>query len=136
MTKNKTIKNSSSVTDYLNQITNETKRLDCFKLISIMETISQKPPFMWGDSIIGFGDITYHTKDKQEHAFFKIGFAPRKQNIALYLMIDYEQYANLFAKLGKYKHGKMCLYINKLKDIDITILTQIIQIAFNNSNAI
>ena len=54
------------------------------------------------------------------------GFAPRKQSLTLYIMGGHERHEALYARLGKHKVGKSCLYINKLDDVDLDVLRQII----------
>jgi hypothetical protein len=61
--------------------------------------------------------------------WFKIGFSPRKANISLHLALDVQKYAAALSKLGKHKTGVGCLYINKLEDVDITVLEKIIRAA-------
>jgi hypothetical protein len=54
------------------------------------------------------------------------GFSPRKQSLSVYIMPGYDDYSDLLEKLGKHKMGKSCLYINKLSDVDITVLKEIL----------
>ena len=56
-----------------------------------------------------------------------IGFSPRKQNFALYLMTGLAPYEAEFKWLGKYKTGKGCLYINKLTDVDSSVLKKVLK---------
>ncbi|MEN9582875.1 MAG: hypothetical protein RL641_829 [Candidatus Parcubacteria bacterium] len=68
-----------------------------------------------------------------------IGFAPRKQNIALYGLKVFTMTTgglkekkgenDFLLKLGKYKEGGGCLYINKLSDINAKELEKIIKLA-------
>jgi glycosyltransferase involved in cell wall biosynthesis len=51
----------------------------------------------------------------------------RKQNIALYINGAVSNDQELLKLLGKYKTGKGCLYINKLSEIDLDVLKEIIQ---------
>ncbi len=129
----KTQKNNKKVIDFLNSVDDEQKKSDSIKILNIMKEITKLSPNMWGESIIGFGDITYKTADGKKHKWFKIGFSPRKQNISLYIL-DYSSNNTteemLLKKLGKYKRGKSCLYIKTLKDIDISILRELISESF------
>ena len=49
-----------------------------------------------------------------------------KQNLVVYIMPGFKDFGVLMKKLGKYKTGKSCLYINKLEDIDESILENLI----------
>jgi len=53
-------------------------------------------------------------------------FSPRKNNLAIYIMLGFSRYAALMKKLGKYTTGKSCLYVKKLQDVDQAVLRQLI----------
>ena len=80
-------------------------------------------------SIIGFGRYHYQYDSGREGDCSVIGFSPRKQNIAIYIMPGFTHYQHLLARLGKHKLGKSCLYINKLADIDLAVLKEIAQLS-------
>lgn len=126
----KTKKNEASVNDFLNFITDEQKRKDCFEIAKMMEKASKQKPKMWGSGIVGFGEYHYKYASGHEGDMCKIGFSPRKQNITLYLMQDIVEHP-LIQKLGKCKTSKACLYINKLADVDKNILQELISEASN-----
>jgi hypothetical protein len=123
----KTQPTDNSVVEYLNSVENEKKRADSFAILKLMSEISGEEPKMWGESIIGFG--TYHFKyaSGREGEWFLTGFAPRKQSLTLYIMSGFEGYDLLRSKLGKHKIGKSCLYINKLEDIDMDVLRDLVR---------
>ncbi|MCA9934731.1 MAG: DUF1801 domain-containing protein [Ardenticatenaceae bacterium] len=123
----KTKLNDGSVTDYLNSITHDGKRQDSWTIVEMMQNVTGKEPKMWGDSIIGFGSYHYKYASGREGDWFVVGFAPRKQNLTLYIMPGFERYDGLMQKLGKHKTGKSCLYINKLTDIDMTVLEELVR---------
>ena len=75
----------------------------------------------------------YNDANGKTSEWMKIGFSPRKQYIALYLMTDYSQHDAQLQKLGKYKTSKACLYINKLADIDMDVLKELIKQSFNHA---
>jgi len=41
-------------------------------------------------------------------------------------MDGFEKYDDLLKELGKYKTGKSCLYVNKLEDVNIPVLKELI----------
>jgi hypothetical protein len=129
----KTKKTESSVEEFLNNIVDDQKRNDSFVILDMMKKASKSEPKMWGSSIIGFGDYHYKSSSGQEGDWFKIGFSPRKQNLTLYILCGISAEKSLLEKLGKHKTGKGCLYINKLSDIDIKILNEILK---NSTNRI
>lgn len=127
MTELKTKVNNASVVKFINSITDEKKKNLSFKILDLMKKITKEEPKMWGSSIVGFGHYHYKYESGREGDWFLIGFSPRKQNFVIYLMSGVSKYEDLLKKLGKYKTGKGCLYINKEDDIDINVLTEIIK---------
>ncbi len=85
---------------------------------------------MWGASMIGFGLLRYKSPATgREVDWFKIGFAPRKANLSVHLAVDIQSHADALKKLGKHKTGSGCLYINKLEDINVKVLEELIKAA-------
>jgi len=137
MAEMKTVKNDNSVENFLNNVDHENKREDSFKILQMMQEVTGEEPKMWGDSIIGFGEYHYRYASGREGNAPLVGFSPRKQNLTLYLMGCYinpddKQYDQLFQQLGKHKTGKSCLYVNKLSDVDISVLEQLITRSFED----
>lgn len=125
----KTKENEASVEDFINQVEDETKRNDCWKIAAMMEKSSGKPPKMWGTSIVGFDQYHYKYESGTEGDMCRIGFSPRKQNMTVYIVDGFEKYAELMSKLGKHKTGKSCLYFKKLSDVDEKILNELIELS-------
>jgi len=123
----KTKKNTASVEKFLNNVADEQRRKDCFRLLQIMKTETNAEPAMWGTSIVGFGRHQYKYESGRELEWFLTGFSPRKQDLTLYIMGGLERYPSLMKKLGKHKTGKSCLYIKKLEDVDLPTLKQLIK---------
>lgn len=123
----KTTPTKKSVTALINSIKNKTIKADAKKLLKIIKDITGKKPVIWGDNfIIGFGNYKYKRKSgKEEYEWFNVGFAPRKDKLTLYLTC-YLDKEPLVKKLGKVKHGKGCLHIKKLEDIDLDVLKKMI----------
>ncbi|RIW15159.1 DUF1801 domain-containing protein [Algoriphagus lacus] len=127
MAENKTQPTPASVDAFINSVDSPKKREEAFALKKIMEEITGEKAVMWGPSIIGFGEYHYKYASGREGDFLITGFSPRKAAHSLYLLGCMEQkFESLFSKLGKYKMGAGCLYINKLSDIDLEILKQLI----------
>ncbi|MEK7807910.1 MAG: DUF1801 domain-containing protein [Chloroflexota bacterium] len=122
----KTKLNKASVTKFLNGIKDETKRKDAFTISKIMQKVTKEKPKMWGSSIVGFGSYHYKGASGREGDWPLTGFSPRAQNLTLYIMPGFERYDALLKKLGKHKLGKSCLYINKLEDVDTSVLAKLI----------
>ena len=139
MSELKTKVNKASVEKFLNTIKDEQKRKDCSLISKMMEKTTKSKPEMWGASIVGFGRMKYKYASGKEGEWMKIGFSPRKQNIALYGLKIFKMKTNgleehrkendFLLKLGKYKEGGGCLYINKISDINTKELEKIIKLA-------
>ena len=127
MTELKTQKNDASVEEFLNGVSDERKREDSFAILDLMREITGDEPAMWGTSIIGFGSYRYKYASGQDGEWFLTGFSPRKQNLTLYIMSGFDDYDSLLSGLGKHKTGKSCLYINKLDDVDLPTLRELIE---------
>jgi hypothetical protein len=123
----KTKQNASSVEDFLQGIKEEQKRTDSVVILQMMRVATGEEPKMWGSSIIGFGNKIYTSPATGRQVdWFVIGFSPRKTNISLYLTVNIKQHEAILQKLGKHKTGVGCLYINKIADIDTTVLKGLI----------
>lgn len=125
----KTKVTTASVKDFINAVADEGKRKDGFTLLDLFTKITGEKAKIWGASIIGFGQFHYKSeRSRQEGDWPLTGFSPRKQALTLYLMSGFEENtADLLKKLGKYKTGKGCLYINKLTDVNLAILEKMIK---------
>jgi hypothetical protein len=133
MAEPKTKPTDKSVEDFLSSIEPEQKRLDGFELLKIFKQITGDKAVMWGDSMIGFGKYHYKSeRSSQEGDWLLTGFSPRKQNLTLYVMAGNNDSQELFNKLGKHKTSMGCLYINKLSDVDMHILTQLIEKSYHH----
>ncbi|MFC1529936.1 DUF1801 domain-containing protein [Gemmatimonadota bacterium] len=126
MSELKTKKNDVSVEGFLNSVDHEKRRTDSMVVLELMIKITGEEPAMWGDSIVGFGSYHYTYASGREGDWMITGFSPRKQSLTLYIMPGFEKYADLMGKLGKYKTGQSCLYINKLEDVDLKVLEELI----------
>ena len=124
----KTKQTEASVDDYLNAIQDEATRHDCLKIAKMMQQVTKAKPKMWGTSIVGFGKQHLKYASGREGDWFVVGFSPRKQNLTIYLNQS-EGRAALLEKLGKHKTGGGCLYINKLADIDLAVLRQLVELS-------
>ncbi len=116
--------------DFINAIADEQKRKDSFVLLDMMKKATGEEPVLWSSSIIGFGNVHYKSPTTgREVDWLRIGFAPRKANLSLYLMVNIKEQESALKKLGKHKTGAGCLYINKLEVIDIKVLKAMIDAA-------
>ncbi|MCB0599131.1 MAG: DUF1801 domain-containing protein [Lewinellaceae bacterium] len=123
----KTQPHDGNVEAFLQSVEHDKRREDSFVVLEMMKEITGEEPRMWGPSIVGFGNYHYKYESGREGDFFLAGFSPRKQNLTLYIMSGFSHYEELLQKLGKHKTGKSCLYINKLEDVDLSALKEMIR---------
>ena len=135
MAETKTKPTSESVEGFLNKISDEERRADCFQVAQIMEELTGERPKMWGPSIVGFGSYHYKYASGREGDWPITGFSPRKKDLTLYLMMGFEKRGELMEKLGKHSHAKSCLYIKRLSDIHIPTLKKLIKASLKDHKA-
>ncbi len=128
----KTKANKASVKDFIDAVPDPSKKQDSLALLKLFQAVTGEKPVMWGTSIIGFGSYHYKSeRSSQEGDWMLTGFSPRKQNLTLYVMLGFADYADLLKKLGKHKiSGGSCLYINKLSDVDMAVLEKLVSKSF------
>lgn len=127
----KTKKTDASVKDFLNSVPDENKKADSFVLLDLFKKVTKEEPKMWGTAIVGFGQYHYKSeRSSQEGDWPIVGFSPRKQNLTLYVMPSIKEVSESIKGLGKCKTSMGCLYINKLSDVDLKKLENVIATAF------
>ncbi len=124
----KTKATKESVLKFISSVKPDEKRKDALTLLKLFKKITGEKPVMWGTSMVGFGKYHYKSeKSAQEGDWFHVGFSPRKQNLTLYILAWKMKDPKDLAKLGKFKKGGGCLYINRLSDIDEKVLAKLIK---------
>ncbi|MDP1554163.1 MAG: DUF1801 domain-containing protein [Hyphomonas sp.] len=103
------------------------RKTDAEVLLKWMTKVTGLKPKMWGPSIIGFGRYAYTYDTGHSGEFMMTGFSPRKANMVLYILPGYADISDTLARLGRHKIGKSCLYINKLSDVDMDVLEEIVR---------
>ena len=119
--------------DFIASVEPQRKREEAERLDAVFRKVTGKAPKMWGPSIIGYGEYRTTYDSGREVHWMRSGFSPRKVKHSLYLMGGYcdpetgRRRDELLARLGKYATGKSCLYINKLADVDMDVLEQLVR---------
>lgn len=119
--------NDKSVIEFIESVESEKKKADAYKLLEIFEEVTGFKPKMWGSSIIGFGSYHYKYASGREGDAPLVAFSPRKAKISLYLDEESEEREKLLENFGKHTKGKACIYVNKLADINIDVLKDLIK---------
>lgn len=132
----KTKVNDASVEDFINSVTDDTRRADGHVLLKLYKEVTGQEPKMWGSAIIGFGQYHYKSqRSRQEGDWPLAAFSPRKQNLTLYFMPGFDGYKPLLDKLGKHTTSVGCLYIKKLADVDLAILEKLVTKSYQQAKA-
>ncbi len=126
MSELKTKQNDADVDAFLGAVANARRREDSFTVLELMKRITGEEPRMWGAAIVGFGSYRYKYASGRSGEMPRIGFSPRKQSLTVYVMPGFSGYDELLSRLGKHRTGRSCLYINKLADIDMGVLEELI----------
>ncbi len=126
MAEPKTKPTTETLEQFLSRVPDPQRRADCEAVAALMQQATGQPAVIWGTGVVGFGRYRYKYASGHEGDWPVIGFAPRKNDLTLYIMPGVETYPDLMEKLGKFKHGKSCLYVKKLSDVDMSTLTELI----------
>ena len=123
----KTVPTAAPVADFIATVADEQKRADCQAVVALMQAATGEAPVMWGSAIVGFGSYAAAYADGSSLPWPVVAFSPRKNDLTLYLMPGFEQAASTLARLGTFKTGKVCLYIKRLRDVDLAVLQELVQ---------
>jgi len=119
--------NGRSVEAFVASLADERTAADTAFLIDMMRRISGHEPELWNVGTIGFDSYHYKYESGREGDCQAIGFYPRKGRITIYLMDGTVRYAESLAQLGKHSTSRVCLYINRLSDVQLPVLEQIVR---------
>lgn len=132
----KTKPTDTSPADFVAAIEHPVRRADGEALLALMNEITGEAPRMWGGSIVGYGQYAYRYASGHSGVTMKLGFSPRKANLVLYVLaFDPRVQAPALARLGKHRRGVGCLYVNKLADVDLSVLRELITDSWTRANA-
>jgi hypothetical protein len=125
----KTVPTKASVDAFIAAQPGAQRQADCQALVRLMQRATGEPPVMWGGAIVGFGAYRMTYANGSTGDWPLIAFSPRKSDLTLYLMPGSEQFDDLLCRLGKFKTGKVCLYLKRLADVDAGVLGELIAAA-------
>ncbi|MBH5322259.1 DUF1801 domain-containing protein [Aurantiacibacter sediminis] len=142
MAENKTKPTSVEVTEFIESVDHAGRREDAKVLDALFRRVTGEEPQIWGPSMIGYGTYHYKYDSGREGDFLRTGFSPCKAKHSVYLMGGYcedvtaKRNEELLAKLGKHSRGKSCLYINKLADINLNVLEELVRVNWDAMNRV
>lgn len=123
----KTVPQPMPVDDFIAAVADPGQRADCRRLVEWMRAATGCEPVMWGGSIVGFDRYHYVYDSGREGDAPIVGFSPRSQALALYIMPGFAGHAALLQRLGRHRTGKSCLYLKRLADADPAVLQTLIR---------
>lgn len=135
MTENKTQARDDDVRAFLQSVEHPVRRADGLALLEMFEAVTGFEARMWGPTIVGFGRYHYRYDSGREGESLATGFSSRAGNLSIYIMPGYQDYSAILEKLGRHKLGKSCLYVNKLADIDLDVLKELVQAGLRDLDA-
>lgn len=127
MSSAKTLPTGADVGAFLNSVEPLRRREDGLALDALFRRVTGFQPVIWGPSIVGYGRYNYTYASGHSGTFLATGFSPRKSALSLYIMPGYADFGDILKRLGKHKMGKSCLYINRLADVDMGVLAELIK---------
>lgn len=126
MAENKTRPTGADVDAFLDAVEHDRQRAEGHVLRALLEEVVGEPAVLWGPSIVGCGAYHYVYDSGREGDMCLAGFSPRKGKHSIYVLAGFDDRPDLMARLGKHKVGKGCLYVNKLDDIDLDVLRELV----------
>lgn len=135
MSENKTKITEVAPAEFIATVEHPTRRADAEVLDAMFRRITGWQPKMWGPSMIGYGSYHYKYETGREGDMLATGFSPRKSNLSLYIMPGYANFHGMLDRLGKHKLGKSCLYVNKLADVDMEVLEELVRAGLDDLGA-
>lgn len=128
----KTLPTGADVDAFLAKVESDRRRTDGIALNALFQQVTRFQPQMWGPSIIGYGRYDYTYASGHSGTFLATGFSPRTTALSVYILPGYADYSDLLSRLGKHKTGKSCPYVNKLADVDLDVLAELIRTGLND----
>ena len=128
---NQTEPSSVDPAEWIASLPKPRQREDGAALLELFGEVTGVDPVMWGPSIVGYGELHYVYESGREGDMPKVGFSPRSGSNSLYVVTDMEAARDLLRRLGKHKLAVSCLYINKLADIDVDVLRELVALGWS-----
>lgn len=117
----------SDIHDFLDQVTPERRHVEAIKLDLLFREVTGWHPTLHKGGMLGYGRYDYSYTSGRTGSWFATGFAPRKAKLSIYIMPGYADFDEILGRLGKHTKGKSCLYLNKLEDVDIDVLAELVR---------
>ena len=122
----KTRPTGQALSEWLDTVQPDRRREETRALDQLFRKVTGFAPQLWSGGMVGYGRYDYTYESGRSGTFMATGFAPRKAKLSIYILPGYADFGPILERLGKHKKGKSCLYINKLEDVDMDVLGELI----------
>lgn len=112
---------------YLAAVEPDMRRADARTLRRFLQWMTGFQPKIWGGSMPGDGCYDCRHASGHKGNILPTGFASRKSASSAYVMPGYAAFSSILLRLGKHRIGASCLDVNRIVDIDLDVLTELIQ---------
>ncbi|UOQ87864.1 DUF1801 domain-containing protein [Agromyces endophyticus] len=116
---------------FLDGVTHRVRRRDAATLLALMERVTGETAYMWGPSIVGFGEYHYRYDSGREGDAPAAAFSPRKTAMTVYLTPGFAEHSPLLERLGPHTTGVGCLYLKDLDDVDLDVLEALVRESYD-----
>lgn len=132
---NQTAPGERSPSNWIASLPKPRQREDGAALLAMFGDVTGVPAVMWGPSIVGYGELHYVYESGREGDMPRVEFSPRVASTSLYGLFGHPGADELLAQLGKHRRAVSCLYVNKLADVDLCVLRELVTLAWAASAA-
>ena len=116
----------TSVDEALSRATGP-RRAEVADLLELFESVTQRPPVVWADRVVGFGQYDYAYASGHEGISPEIAFASGSKH-TLYLVEGFaERWPDLLERLGPHRTSTACLYLTRLSQVDRDVLQELLE---------
>ncbi|MFF2273012.1 DUF1801 domain-containing protein [Agromyces sp. NPDC058136] len=116
---------------FLDGVTHRVRRRDAQTMLALMQRVTGETPYMWGPSIVGFGEYHYKYESGREGVTPAAAFSPRKPAMTVYLLPGITQHPELLERLGPHTTSVGCLYLKNLDDVDLDVLEALVRESYD-----
>lgn len=136
MTKQPAMSPSDLLVESVLEGLSETRRAQAHQLMRLMSDLTCESPRVWASRIIGYGQYRYRYDSGREGDAPLAAFATNPRQHTVYLAEDFaERHASELSRLGAYTHGKCCLYVKRLSDINLEALRDLVARSLQEARA-
>lgn len=129
----KTVKTEGSVDEFLARVEVPARRQDAQALAALITQVTGEAPQMWGSAIVGWGTRLVSYAGGRQEAWMRVGFSPRKAELAVYGLHGLGGVEADLTALGKVKTGKGCVWVKRLSDLNLDGFTAALRRVWNET---